>query len=56
MRIETAPRLDGKRQAEMRWRAEELVTEQRAYWVRVIQVDGERAWSSPIYVQPVSDT
>ena len=56
MRIETAPRLDGKRQAEMHWRAEGLVPEQRAYWVRVIQVDGERAWSSPIYVQPVADT
>ena len=37
-------------------RAEELVPEQRAYWVRVIQVDGERAWSSPIYVQPLADT
>ena len=46
MRIEAAPRLDGKRQAEMRWRAEELVPD-NAYWVRVIQVDGERAWSQP---------
>ena len=55
MRIEAAPRLDGQRQADLRWRAEELVLEQRAYWVRVIQVDGQRAWSSPIYVHPASD-
>ena len=25
-----------------------------AYWVRVVQSDGEMAWSSPIYVNRVS--
>ncbi len=36
--------------AEFAWRDETRATGERAYWVRVEQTDGHRAWSSPIYL------
>ncbi len=50
VRVGAALRGDGPRSAQLRWREETFGQGTRAYWVRVLQVDGERAWSSPIYV------
>ncbi len=49
VRIGAAPRVDGTRSAQRSWRGETPRQDAHAYWVRVIQVDGQRAWSSPIY-------
>ena len=45
-----APIEDGPRQVEFCWRDEAPVSGEQAYWVRVVQVDQEKAWSSPVYV------
>ena len=50
VRVGTAPRVDGSHSAQLCWRDETRRQAMHAYWVRVVQVDGERAWSSPIYV------
>jgi hypothetical protein len=39
------------REATLRWRDPAPQRGVNAYWVRVVQVDGEVAWSSPIYVE-----
>ena len=46
MRNNTGDVLD----AEFTFLDETAATGERAYWVRVEQTDGHRAWSSPIYV------
>ena len=37
-------------EAEIDYRDEDAAAGSHAYWVRVVQVDFHRAWSSPIYV------
>jgi hypothetical protein len=48
-----APMENVARSAELSWCDERPLKEERAYWVRVVQVDQEKAWSSPIYVAPL---
>lgn len=48
--IGPAPRSDGPRHAQFTWRDEQFRAGEVPYWVRVIQVDRARAWSSPVYV------
>ena len=45
-----APREDGPRHVELSYKDSEPVEGCTPYWVRVVQVDLERAWSSPVYV------
>ncbi len=47
---------DGPREAEVEWRDAEPLPGVNAYWVWVTQMDGEMAWSSPVYlgVPPVA--
>ena len=53
VRVGRAPREDGAKSVELKWRDERPLKNERAYWVRVVQVDQEQAWSSPIYVRPL---
>lgn len=48
--VDRAPRMDGPWEAEHRWRDEAPPAGEHAYWVRVTQVDGDIAWSSPIFI------
>jgi len=48
-----APMENAARSIELSWGDERPLKEQRAYWVRVVQVDQEKAWSSPVYVAPL---
>lgn len=50
VRIEPRPRGLGRRELELRWAEEQLQPGTVPYYVTVRQVDGARAWSSPIYV------
>jgi len=44
-----APREDGPQQAQLAFVDDEDIEGACAYWVRVVQVDQARAWSSPVY-------
>ena len=44
-----APREDGPCRAEFTFRDEAPLSGAQPYWVRVVQVDREKAWSSPVY-------
>lgn len=44
------PRQDSARRVELSYRDTERVEGVFPYWVRVLQVNQERAWSSPVYV------
>jgi len=48
--IGPAPAEDGPRRAELSFCDEAPLGGVQPYWVRVVQVDQERAWSSPVYV------
>ena len=43
---------DGTCDAEFEYVDENPANPEQAYWVRVVQTDFHRAWSSPIYVEP----
>ncbi len=45
-----APRSDGPREVALTYRDTKSMRGSCPYWVRVVQVDQERAWSSPVYV------
>ena len=45
-----APSADGRLDAELSCRDEEPLAGETPYWVRVVQVDRARAWSSPVNV------
>ncbi|NKB72813.1 MAG: DUF3604 domain-containing protein [Candidatus Latescibacteria bacterium] len=46
-----APRDDGPSRFALRWRDTQPLVGMNPYWVRVIQVDQARAWSSPVYAR-----
>ena len=46
-----APKEDGPRRVEFSFGDEAPLSGEQAYWVRVVQVDQEQAWSSPVYVK-----
>ena len=45
-----APKEDGPRKVELTYRDTQQVGGMWPYWVRVVQIDQARAWSSPVYV------
>jgi hypothetical protein len=45
-----APKEDGPRRVDLSFRDEAPLGGEQPYWVRVVQVDREKAWSSPVYV------
>jgi len=42
-----------ERDAVLRWRDPEPPVEEDWYYLRVVQADGQMAWSSPIWVKPM---
>ena len=48
-----APAEDGPLSAELSFRDEEPLEGETPYWVRVVQVDRARAWSSPVNVMRI---
>lgn len=48
--IGPAPREDGPNTVELSYRDTKPLRGESPYWIRVVQVDQARAWSSPIYV------
>lgn len=48
--VDSAPREDGPRHVQLTYRDEHPATGLCPYWVRVVQVDRGKAWSSPVYV------
>ena len=46
-----APKEDGPRRVKFSFGDEAPLSGEQAYWVRVVQVDQEQAWSSPVYVK-----
>ncbi|MEM7031530.1 MAG: DUF3604 domain-containing protein [Chloroflexota bacterium] len=48
--IGPAPAEDGPRQIDLQYRDSQPLTGTQPYWVRVIQVNRSKAWSSPVYV------
>ncbi|MGQ9682875.1 MAG: DUF3604 domain-containing protein [Anaerolineae bacterium] len=52
VRIEPRPVGTGQRDLELTWQEDVLPSAPALYWMRVLQVDGECAWSSPIHVRP----
>lgn len=51
VQVGPAPREDGTRQVGLSFRDEVPLNGVVPYWVRVVQVDQARAWSSPVYVR-----
>ena len=49
VRVEPLPQGAGTRDLEITWQEQELPPGQTAYYVVVRQIDGAKAWSSPIY-------
>ena len=45
-----APRTDGSRTVDLAYRDSRNISGICPYWVRIVQTDQARAWSSPVYV------
>ncbi|HBC94132.1 MAG TPA: hypothetical protein DCZ10_14850 [Pelotomaculum sp.] len=43
------PKVSGPYAIELSWKDNEPLPGRNAYWVRIVQEDGEMAWSSPLY-------
>ncbi len=52
--VDRAPESDGTDAIEFTWQDPEPQPGRNAYWVRVVQLDGAKAWSSPIFVRLAS--
>ena len=45
-----APRTDGAHRVDLTYRDSRSISGICPYWVRIVQTDQARAWSSPVYV------
>lgn len=48
------PTISGPRTIDFQWKDPSPVSGRNAYWIRVVQEDGETAWSSPLYFQNIN--
>jgi len=48
--VEATPDTNGSKDMDFTWTDTEAAEGEQAYWVRVTQEDGHKAWSSPIFV------
>lgn len=48
--VDRAPETDGSADHHFTWTDEAPLDGEQPYWVRVVQVDGELAWSSPMFI------